>query len=178
MRTVTKDTDRVKPIEELLANSLGSFHITRASVINLQQTDQPFGFNYSFESPNYAKNVGNLLLVRPRVIGSKASGLLETKEPRKFPIEFQGPVRDTDAFEITIPPGYVVDDLPAPVDADYAFASYHSKTEVNGSLIRYTRTFEVTELSVPVARTEELRKFYRTIANDERSMVVLKSAAK
>jgi hypothetical protein len=71
-----------------------------------------------------------------------------------------------------------VDDLPAPVDADYAFASYHSKTEVNGSLIRYTRTFEVTELSVPVARTEELRKFYRTIANDERSMVVLKSAAK
>jgi hypothetical protein len=87
-------------------------------------------------------------------------------------------VRDTDAFEITIPPGYVVDDLPAPVDADYAFASYHSKTEVNGSLIRYTRTFEVTELSVPVARTEELRKFYRTIANDERSMVVLKSAAK
>jgi hypothetical protein len=178
LRTVTKDTDRVKPIEELLANSLGSFHITRASVINLQRTDQPFGFNYSFESPNYAKNVGNLLLVRPRVIGSKASGLLETKEPRKFPIEFQGPVRDTDAFEITIPPGYVVDDLPAPVDADYAFASYHSKTEVNGSLIRYTRTFEVTELSVPVARTEELRKFYRTIANDERSMVVLKSAAK
>jgi hypothetical protein len=178
LRTVTKDTDRVKPIEELLANSLGSFHITRASVINLQQTDQPFGFNYSFESPNYAKNAGNLLLVRPRVIGSKASGLLETKEQRKFPIEFQGPVRDTDAFEITIPPGYVVDDLPAPVDADYAFASYHSKTEVNGSLIRYTRTFEVKELSVPVARTEELRQFYRTIANDERSMVVLKSAAK
>ena len=178
LRTVTKDTDRVKPIEELLANSLGSFHITRASVINLQRTDQPFGFNYSFESPNYAKNVGNLLLVRPRVIGNKASGLMETKEPRKFPIEFQGPVRDTDAFEITIPPGYVVDDLPVPVDADYTFASYHSKTEVKGSLIRYTRTFEVKELSVPVARTEELRKFYRTIANDERSMVVLKSAAK
>jgi hypothetical protein len=85
LRTVTKDTDRVKPIEELLANSLGSFHITRASVINLQLTDQPFGFNYSFESPNYAKNVGNLLLVRPRVIGSKASGLWRPRNRGSFP---------------------------------------------------------------------------------------------
>src|SRR3984885_396901 len=89
LRTVTKDADRIKPIEDLLSSSLSSFHITRASLVNLQRTDQPFGFEYSFESPNYAKNAGNLLLVRPRVIGSKGSGFLETKEPRKFPIEFE-----------------------------------------------------------------------------------------
>ena len=85
LRTVTKDTDRIKPIEDLLASSLSSFHITRASLVNFQQTDQPFGFNYSFESPNYAKNAGNLMLVRPRVIGSKGSGFLETKESTQIP---------------------------------------------------------------------------------------------
>jgi hypothetical protein len=174
LRTVTTDTDRIKPIEELLANSLGSFHITHASVINLQQTDQPFGFNYSFESPNYAKNAGNLLLVRPRVIGNKGAGFLETKEPRKFPVEFEGPARDTDTFEITIPAGYAVDDIPPPVDADYSFASYHAKTVVNGNVVDYSRTFEVRELSVPVDKAEDLRKFYRTIASDERNTVVLK----
>jgi hypothetical protein len=174
LRTVTRDTDRIKPIEELLGNSLASFHLTHASLINFQQTDLPFGFNYSFESPNYAKTAGNLLLVRPRVIGNKASGLLETKEPRRFPIEFEEPTRDTDTFEITIPSGYVVDDIPPPVDADYGFASYHSKTVVNGNVVDYTRTFEVKELSVPVSRAEELRKFYRIIASDERNTVVLK----
>jgi transglutaminase-like putative cysteine protease len=176
LRTITKDTDRIKPIEELLANSLSSFHITRATLVNLQQTDQPFGFNYSFESPNYAKNAGNLLLVRPRVIGNKGSGFLETKEPRKFPIEFEEPARDTDAFEITIPPGYVVDDLPPPVDADFSFASYHAKTVVNGNVVDYTRTFEVKELSVPVNKAEDLKRFYRIIAGDERNTVVLKPA--
>ena len=176
LRTVAKDTDRIKPIEDLLANSLSSFHITRATLINLQQTDQPFGFNYSFESPNYAKNAGNLLLVRPRVIGVKGLGFLETKEPRKFPIEFEGPARDTDAFEITIPAGYVVDDLPPAVDVDLGFASYHAKTVVNGNVVDYTRTFEVKELSVPVNKAEDLRKFYRIIAGDERSTVVLKPA--
>jgi hypothetical protein len=176
LRTVTKDTDRIKPIEDLLSGSLSSFHITRASLVNLQRTDQPFGFKYTFDSPNYAKSAGNLLLVRPRVIGNKGSGILETKEPRKYPIEFEGPAKDTDAFEITIPPGYLVDDLPPPVDADFSFASYHSKTVVNGSVVDYTRTFEVKELSVPVGKAEELRKFYRIIAGDERSTLVLKSA--
>ncbi|MGB8063406.1 MAG: DUF3857 domain-containing protein [Candidatus Sulfotelmatobacter sp.] len=178
LRAATKDTDRIKPIETLLANSLSSFRITHASIINLNLTDQPFGFNYTFESPAYAKNASGLLLVRPRVLGNKAYGFLETKEPRKFPIEFDGPARDTDTFEITIPAGYEVDDVPPPVDADYGFASYHSKTEVKGNVIDYTRTFEVKELSVPVSRAEELRKFYRIIASDERNTVVLKAAAK
>jgi hypothetical protein len=101
--------------------------------------------------------------------------LLETKEPRKFPIEFDGPARDTDTFEITIPAGYVVDDLPPAVDSDYNFAGYHSKTEVKGSVIRYPRTFEVKEGQVAGSRAEELKKFYRIIAGDERNTVVLKS---
>jgi hypothetical protein len=178
LRTVTKDTDRIKPIENLLAGSLSSFQITKALLVNLQQTDQPFGYNYSFESINYAKNAGNLILVRPRVIGSKAQATLETKEPRKFPIEFQGPVRDTDSFEIALPPGYEVDDLPPPVDADFGFASYHSKTEVKANVINYTRTFEVKELSVPVSKADDLKKFYRIIASDERNTAVLKPSSK
>jgi len=141
-----------------------------------QSYGQPFGFNYSFVSTDYAKNAGGLLLVRPRVLGNKGYGFLETTEPREFPIEFDGPAHDTDDFEITIPTGYVVDDVPLPVDADYGFASYHSKTEVKGNVINYQRTFEVKELSVPVSRAEELRKFYRIIATDERNTVVLKAA--
>jgi len=178
LRSATKDTDRIKPIETLLANSLSSFRITRATVANLQRTDQPFGFDYTFESDNYAKNAGGLLLVRPRVLGNKAYGFLETKEPRRFAIELEEPTRDTDTFEIKIPTGYGVDDLPPPVDADYSFASYHSKTEVTEDVIRYTRTFEVKELSVPVDRAEELKRFYRIINGDERNTVVLKAVAR
>ena len=173
---VINNADRIKPIETLLAGSLSNFRITKASIVNLQQTDQPFGFNYSFEAANYAKNAGDLLLVRPRVLGEKAVGILETPEPRLFPIEFEGPVQDTDEFEITLPPGYQVDDLPPPVDADFGFASYHSKTEVKGNVIGYTRTFEVKELSVPVSKAADLKKFYRIIASDERNTAVLKTS--
>jgi len=176
LRTVTKDVDRIKPIESLLAGSLSNFQIVRASLLNLEHTDLPFGFNYSFQSDNYAKNAGNLLLVRPRVLGSKSSSVLETKEPRRFPFEFEGPSRDTDSFEIALPPSYEVDELPPPMDVDYSFGSYHSKTEASGNVLHYTRSVEIKELSVPVSKTDELKKFYRMIASDERNTAVLKPA--
>lgn len=176
LKSVTKEADKIKPIETMLSHSLSTFQITKASVLNLNLTDQPFGYQYSLVAENYAKNAGNLLLVRPRVLGTKSSDLLETKEPRKYPVEFDGPSRDTDTFEIALPPGYEVDDLPPPVDADYGFANYHSKTEVTGNTLKYTRTFEVKELSVPLNKVEELKKLYRIIAGDERNTAVLKPA--
>jgi len=176
LRSATRDSDRVKPIEALLANSLSTFQVTQASLANLKETDRPFGYKYSVVAEAYAKYAGSLLLVRPRVLGSKSSALLETKEPRKFAVEFDGPTRDTDSFEFTLPPGYVVDELPPAVDADYGFASYHSKSEVTGNLLRYTRVFEVKQLTVPLSKIDDLKKLYRIINGDERNTAVLKPA--
>ena len=50
LRNTTKDTDMVKPIEHLLGDSLGTYQLTKAQVINLHYNDQPFGFNYSIEA--------------------------------------------------------------------------------------------------------------------------------
>lgn len=173
-QTIGKDIDRIKPFESLLADSLSNFRITKATLVNLHQTDQPLGINYSFQAGNYAKHAADLLLVRPRVFGRKSSAVLETKYARVFPVEFDGPARDVDEFDITIPAGYVVDELPPPVDADFDFASYHSRTVVKGNVIDYNRTFEVKQLSVPVSKAEELKKFFRMIASDERNNAVLK----
>jgi len=174
LRAVTKDEDRIKPIETLLSRSLGTFQITKATVGNLHATDLPIVYEYSVVAPNYAKTASDLLLVRPRVVGNKSSDVLETKEPRKYPVQFEGPWRDTDTFEITLPAGFEVDDLPAAVNADYSFASYHSRTEMAGNTLKYTRTLEIKELSVPLNKVEELKKLYRMIAGDERNTAVLK----
>ena len=72
------------------------------------------------------------------------------------------------------PAGYEVDELPPPMDVDYSFGSYHSKTEASGQMLHYTRSVEIKELSVPVSKMDELKKFYRMIASDERNTSVLK----
>ena len=177
MRSATTNKDKIKPIESLLSGSLTNYQITKATVSNLTHNDQPFEYDYSLVAQDYAKLAGNLLLVRPRVVGIKSSALLETKEPRKFPVEFEGPSLDSDTFEITLPAGYVVDDLPPRVEVDYGFASYQSASEVQGNVLRYTRKFEVKDPSVPLAKMEELKKLYRIIASDERNTAVLHPAS-
>ena len=174
---VQSSRDRVKRIEQEVAHSIGMFEITGATMSNLDATDRPFGYVYSIVAPGYAKLIGNLLTVRPRVMGNRSSDILETKEPRQFPVIFPGPEKDIDTFEITLPAGYEVDDLPPAVDVDYGFASYHSETKAAGDVLKYTRTFEIKELSVPLSRMEDLKKFYRIIAGDERNTAVLKPKA-
>ena len=59
---------------------------------------------------------------------------------------------------------------------NYSFRSYESKTETSGNVLRYARTFEVKETSVPLSEVEDLKKLYRIIASDERNTAVLKPA--
>jgi hypothetical protein len=174
LRAATKEADKIKPIESLLSHSLGTFRITKATVANLEVHDQPFEYIYSFAAEKYAKNAGNLLLVRPRVIGNWSSDILEKKEPRKYPVEFEGPMTYVDSIEIKLPAGYEVDELPATADAEYSFGSYHGKCEVKDGALQYTRTLELKELSVPVDKLPQLKTFYRIIASDERGTAVLK----
>ncbi len=171
---VTSENERVRPIENILSSSLTNFQVTHASIQNLHKTDQPFGFTYSFVALNYAKNAGGLLLVRPRVLGVKALAIATTKEPRLYSFEFSGVGLETDSFDIAIPAGYTVDDLPEAADADYSFASYHAETVVEGSTVHYRRTYEIKQASVPVDQAGKVKHFYQVVANDERNMLVLK----
>lgn len=52
------------------------------------------------------------------------------------------------------------------------------KREAKGNVTDHECTFEVREPSVPLSRAEELREYYRLIAEDKRSTVALRAAAK
>jgi hypothetical protein len=165
--------ERNKVLENFLANSLGGFALQNLEVENLDNNDSNLVVRYKFVAQNYAKSVGDLLLLRPRVVGHKSSDVLEGK-PRKYPLEFATASLDSDIFEIALPSGYTVDELPPPVEVKTAFAEYKSTVEVNGNVLRYQRDYKVHDVRVPVDKLEEMKKFYRQVAADERSSAVLK----
>jgi hypothetical protein len=176
LRNATRDVDRIKPVESRLAKSLAQFQVVTASVNNKDATELPFEWRYSIEAGNYAKSAGGLLMVRPRVLGVKSSDLLEDEDPRQHPVELEAPLKDSDTFEITIPPQYQVDELPPPTTLEYPFGSYRSRTEAVGRALRYTRTLEIRQVNIPLQDADKLRAFYREILTDERRVAVLKRA--
>ncbi len=177
LRLATQESDRIKPVEYLLADSLANFRLQRASVVNLGAIELPFEWRYSLVAPKYAKLTGDLMMVRPWVLGSQSTNLLETREARQHPIEFEGPALESDSFEITLPDGYEIEELPPATHLDIGYLVYDSKTEQIGRTIRYVRTLEVKNLSVPTDKAEQLKQFYRLVYADERHMAVLKRSA-
>ena len=116
---------------------------------------------------------GNLLILRPRVIGNESWSILSGK-PRKYPIEFQEAARLEDVFDITLPEGYVVDELPKGIDAECSYGSYKSQVQVNGNTLHYTRMYEIKDVYVPTKNLDEVKAFLSQIAADERASAVLR----
>jgi len=166
---------RAKVFEEFLGASLNNFTLTHASIGNLEQYDQTLTLNYSFVSTGYAKSAGNLLIVQPRVIGTKGWNILAGK-PRKYPIEFQEATRQDDVFDITLPKGYVVDELPNPVKTECAYGSYRSEMKIDGNVLHYKRTYEITDVMVPAQKLDEVKEFFHQIAADEHASAILRRA--
>jgi len=165
--------ERTKVLENFLGSFLTGFHLTQASTTNLERTSDGLGLTYQFTAEHFAKTAGNLLLVHPRVLGEKISGLADGDD-RTFPVEFEDASLQTDDFEISLPPGFVVDDTPPPMSAESPFASYTSQIQVNGTKIHYTRTYQVKQVLVPVDQLPTLKKFDQRIMADEHSNVVLR----
>jgi hypothetical protein len=128
--------------------------------------------HYDVSAPAYAKSAGDLFLVRPRVMGSHVTHLRDEK--RKYPVEFQELGDWRDSFDVTIPAGYAVDEVPDPVSVDVGFASYKSEVKVNGNTMHYSREYTVKKLEIAADQYGDLEKLEGQINADENRSAVLK----
>jgi hypothetical protein len=167
--------ERQKKLESFLGSFLGGLVLESSHVENLENYDKNLVVTYTFLARDYAKRAGNLLLIRPRVLGEKSMDLTQEKgKERKYPVEFDSTSLETDMFDIAIPSGYEVDELPAPVDIKSPFGEYTSKIEFQQNVLKYQRTLQISSVEIPADRVDELKKFFSEIDTDQRSSAVLK----
>lgn len=166
------DKDQRQMLERQLQTDFSEFTLGSEKAENVRTLDKPLELEYEVTAPLYAKTAGNLLLVRPRVLGSDARGLDE--KPRKVPISFSGLGTWKDDFAVKIPAGYTVDDVPDPVTVDMGFATYHSEVKAESGTLHYERTYVLKKLELDPEDYARLRKLEAVIASDENSDAVLK----
>ncbi|HEV2618283.1 MAG TPA: DUF3857 and transglutaminase domain-containing protein [Candidatus Acidoferrales bacterium] len=164
--------DRVKIIESFLSTFLTNFQLTKAQLGNLNVSDKNLIEVYDFVAPNYAKQAGDLLIIRPCVLGEKEL-TFDSEKPREYPVEFSASTLDTDQFSITLPPGFAPEQLPAPVNISDAFVNYSSETRLVGNVLQYKRSYEVKTSFVAVKDLGQLKRDFQAISDDERSLAVL-----
>ncbi len=175
LRWILKHTDekeRREYWEKSVAYSLPGVTLDAFSFIEPSALDKPIEFHYKVTARQYSHQAGPLLLVRPRVIGSDA--LYFDDKPRVYPIDLGATGRWHTTFDITIPPGYVVDETPDPVSLDLDFASYHSSVTAKENLLHYEREYIVRQVELPPAKAADFRHMESVILSDEKNAAVLK----
>lgn len=170
--SMNSQKDQRQQMERSLQSDFSAFTLGSESVRNLSALEKPLELQYQVTAPMYAKPAGSLLLLRPRVIGSLAYGLPE--KTRKYPISFDGVGTWTDSFDVKIPPGYTVDDVPDPVNMDVGFASYRSQVKAEGNVLHYQREYVLKQVTLPASDYPDLLRLEAAITTDENSDAVLK----
>ncbi|HEU4634952.1 MAG TPA: DUF3857 and transglutaminase domain-containing protein [Edaphobacter sp.] len=159
-------------MDHVLEQDFGAFKVSNVKVENVEALNKDLITTFSIDVQRYATAMGTLLTVRPRVLGQEAPSV--DHEERRIPIDLGEAMQAHDEYEIELPQGYTVDELPEPVKTDLGFASYESSTQLKGNVLRYSRTMTIREVTLPADKYADLQKLSGLIGNDEQGLAVLK----
>jgi len=159
-------------LDHILQQDFPTFKVADFKVENAAALNKDLTTSYSLNVDRYARNMGPLLMLRPRVLGSEAPSV--DNEPRKVPIDLRETMQAKDEYDIELPQGYTVDELPDAVDLDLGFASYKSSSQLKGNVLHYSRTYTIREVTLPADKYADLQKLSSVINTDEQSRAVLK----
>jgi hypothetical protein len=166
------EKERRAGVERLVARDLPGVTLDSIDFVQPSDLEKALEIHLKVTVPLYAHTAGPLLLVRPRVVGQDSIPFDD--KPRTFPINLDETGRWRDTFDITLPPGYAIDDLPDPVNIETGFASYRSAATLKGNVLHYERELVVRQVELPADKAAEFRKFESTILFDEKNAAVLK----
>jgi hypothetical protein len=166
------EKERRESLETDIARDVPGVVLNSFQIVQPPDLDKPIEIHYKFTAAQYSHQAGPLLLVRPRVVGSYARPFDD--KPRIYPINLEATGRWHDSFDIALPPGYVVDETPDPVNLDLDFASYHSSVSARGNILHYEREYIVRQVELPPDKAKDFRTLESAILSDEKGSAVLK----
>jgi hypothetical protein len=166
------ETKQKEYMNRVIAQDFTGASMTGLKVENVDALNKDLTTTFDLQASHFASFTGPLLMVRPRVLGSY--GLDVDHKPRHVEINLKQTMQGTDEYDIELPVGYVVDELPDPVKVDVGFASYVSSTELHGRVLHYSRTYTVRQVTVPATKYAEVQQLAAAIAADEDSQAILK----
>jgi hypothetical protein len=169
------EKDQRRELERALGSDLGDFTLGPATAENTDALTKEFVQQYEVSVPQYARSEGTLMLVRPRVLGSDSFAI--DRKIRTYPVELGETRTVKDDFDVDLPEGYTLDEIPEPVSVDMGFAVYTSRTEMHGNTLHYAREYTVRAVEVPADRYHAVQEMIGQIERDERSQAVFKKKA-
>lgn len=121
---------------------------------------------------DYASHTGKRIFINPNIL-SRSSQKLNEKERRLHRIHLRLAYTDIDSVDISLPPGYTIENLPKNQDIQSDFGSYQASFSVKDGTLMYRRKLIRLTGEFPAGQFTRLAEFLNAVYQADRESVVL-----
>ena len=138
--------------------------------------DEPLKVSYNFEAGGWADRTRKFLIFRPSLYQDALSGTPSRRPDRSYDISFGGRSMSVAETDITLPDGFIVEEIPRDVTLKSDFATFERTYQLDGQKLKVVETLVRRDAKVPAARYPEVKKFYEYAIQAQKAQVVLRAA--
>lgn len=139
----------------------------------LEQHSPSITVSTEFAVPRFASASATRLFFLPNAMERRT--WVPPEIPRRLsPIYFVYPYHDVDSILYILPYGFTTEATPSPMEVHSSFGTFLEKSVALGdTAVRFIRSLEIHEYSIPSSGYEEYRKFFYDVVRADRAQVVL-----
>lgn len=152
--------------------SVAEFHIS-----NLDTLNKPFIESYALEIPDETQVAGDRMYLNIMAgFGQKTNPF--KLEKRVYPVDFSCPIKENYLIKITLPEGWVVEQLPkvAMISLPDMAGSFRIRFQETAGIIQVTSIFKINKNMFLPEEYDQLKEFFRLMVAKQAEQIVLKKA--
>ncbi|HRZ75424.1 MAG TPA: DUF3857 domain-containing protein [Flavobacterium sp.] len=163
-------------LEKMESNYEG-IDISNHEVTNDKELYQPVSETYDFEMANVADKIGNTIVFSPMFFLATSTNPFKS-ETREYPIDFVYPIKSRQTFTVTIPEGYAIESIPAPLNIAMPenLGSYRYTIQKTETTVQLVVQYEINKAYISQDYYDVVKDFFKQIVDKEAEKVVLKKS--
>lgn len=151
------------------------WNVSKSEFANVKEIHLPFKETHQFTVSDQATISANTIYYNPFIIAREDENPFKT-EKREYPVDFGNTFEQFYQARITIPEGYVVEELPQPkvMMMPENAAKYTYSLTQQGNAINFTSSLAINRAMFTQDQYPNLREFYNQVIAKQAEQIVLK----
>ncbi|MDA1315894.1 MAG: DUF3857 domain-containing protein [Acidobacteria bacterium] len=131
-----------------------------------------FELDVEFQAKSYGQAMQDQLIIFKPAVVSRRDALFFTEDTRDQPIILDARAY-TESVDVTLPPGFKVDEKPDNVEVDETFGSFSAVWRVDEGHLFFDRSLEIQSAVLAADEYEKVREFFKHVNGAADAPVVL-----
>jgi len=157
----------------MLNHQFPAAKIENLNISDLNDMDTPVETSIEFSSSQYGMLLEDKLFFPLPNDNLSDYAILVGPPERKYDLDLGYQRQLAKTVSISIPEGYTVPSLPPDVELNEDFGSFKRSYRFENNTVKYEMDFTIRQSIVPPKKYRELKRFFETVAREDRAQIVL-----